>query len=416
MASRSKKLMVVGVILLSMLAGCLGFLLVYSARIKGGVQKRLQAIRETGAPTAITELSFDSVPDDENAAALLELAYPKVSGASKAIAERFESLSSEPRAATVGFTDEQKQQLLEFRDNHPEMVALLRQAIDAPGYAPVIDLQTPLFAVGIRQTEKLNDFSTAWRALSLIIKADIAEAGTEKGLNEWVDVLELVSGVEKEPVMTSFLTAQQHVFRTASEVNTLLRAHNFKPETYQRLDSVLDSLDTHDPLVRALEMERAHGITQFEELVNVVPKGLRWLGRVNWSEEEIRYLDVFDEQLLLAREPYFDVVDQISGSIPMKYMGEMIRPALEQMREAFERRIATIRCLRIVTHISEKQLQSDTQLSLESLDLAPEAVVDPFSGKPLKLKRTDDGWIVYSVGKDLNDDGGDVDDKDIGLK
>jgi hypothetical protein len=38
----------------------------------------------------------------------------------------------------------------------------------------------------------------------------------------------------------------------------------------------------------------------------------------------------------------------------------------------------------------------------------PQVLIDPYTGTPLKLKPLDDGLIVYSVGFDGKDDGGDV--------
>ena len=50
------------------------------------------------------------------------------------------------------------------------------------------------------------------------------------------------------------------------------------------------------------------------------------------------------------------------------------------------------------------------------LKLPEEETIDPFTGKPLVMKRLSDGWVIYSVGKDLQDDGGKVDDRsDFGL-
>ena len=50
------------------------------------------------------------------------------------------------------------------------------------------------------------------------------------------------------------------------------------------------------------------------------------------------------------------------------------------------------------------------------LSLPKEATIDPFSGEPLKLKHTDDGWVIYTVMQNGIDDGGDFkDQKDYGL-
>jgi len=53
---------------------------------------------------------------------------------------------------------------------------------------------------------------------------------------------------------------------------------------------------------------------------------------------------------------------------------------------------------------------------LDELTLAKEATIDPYSGEPLKLKHTPDGWIVYSVMNNGVDDGGTfIELKDYGL-
>ena len=53
---------------------------------------------------------------------------------------------------------------------------------------------------------------------------------------------------------------------------------------------------------------------------------------------------------------------------------------------------------------------------LGDLKLPEEETIDPFTGEPLLMKKLPDGWVIYSVGKDLKDDGGKVDDEsDSGL-
>ena len=50
--------------------------------------------------------------------------------------------------------------------------------------------------------------------------------------------------------------------------------------------------------------------------------------------------------------------------------------------------------------------------------LPVETTTDPFNGEPLRVKKMPKGWLVYSVGPNLQDDGGklgDVDHGDIGV-
>lgn len=42
-------------------------------------------------------------------------------------------------------------------------------------------------------------------------------------------------------------------------------------------------------------------------------------------------------------------------------------------------------------------------------DLDPKPLFDPFDGKELNYKRTDAGCVVYSIGMNLRDDGGECD-------
>jgi hypothetical protein len=77
-------------------------------------------------------------------------------------------------------------------------------------------------------------------------------------------------------------------------------------------------------------------------------------------------------------------------------------------RNTFDRLLARAHCLRIVNAWSRR---GDFTLELDSLNLPTAALEDPFDGKRLRVKRTPQGPIVYSVGSDLTDNNGDVGDR-----
>jgi hypothetical protein len=53
---------------------------------------------------------------------------------------------------------------------------------------------------------------------------------------------------------------------------------------------------------------------------------------------------------------------------------------------------------------------------LDDLDLPGDAKTDPFTDEPLIVKRLAEGWLIYSVGDDLKDDGGDlIGSDDVGV-
>ena len=67
--------------------------------------------------------------------------------------------------------------------------------------------------------------------------------------------------------------------------------------------------------------------------------------------------------------------------------------------------------------LARQQAGQTDEPTLADLGLPTEVTTDPFNGRPLVLKKTADGWLIYSVGTNQKDDGGQVDDEriDVGL-
>jgi hypothetical protein len=77
-----------------------------------------------------------------------------------------------------------------------------------------------------------------------------------------------------------------------------------------------------------------------------------------------------------------------------------------------------MRALRILNALQTfEEAQGREASGLANLGLPADATVDPYSGQPLLLRHTDDGWIVYSVGQNKRDDGGTLNEQrlDVGI-
>jgi hypothetical protein len=97
-------------------------------------------------------------------------------------------------------------------------------------------------------------------------------------------------------------------------------------------------------------------------------------------------------------------------------LADLVLPAIRAAREATERNRATMPCLRILNAVTRLEEQGVAVTGLVDLKLPEEETIDPYTGKLLLLKKQPDGWVIYSVGKDLKDDGGKVADaSDAGL-
>ncbi len=100
-------------------------------------------------------------------------------------------------------------------------------------------------------------------------------------------------------------------------------------------------------------------------------------------------------------------------------LAALLFPALEAAYVAVTRTRAEIRSLRVLnalqTHVPAG---SNETPKLSELGLPVETTTDPFTGEPLHVKKTPQGWLVYSVGPNRQDDGGKLDDPrdgDVGV-
>lgn len=170
----------------------------------------------------------------------------------------------------------------------------------------------------------------------------------------------------------------------------------------------------------AFRSERAYVLSSMREL----PGYDFWLMRGSANDGTLRLFELMDQYLTNASQPYAEVMAEKDATGPTPKSGwtvyrtviEMLKPALNAAREPTERTRAMARSLRVLNALRANPLDGERVPKLSDLELAEEITKDPFNGQPLKIKRLSDGWTVYSVGRNLVDDGGNLDGAtDIGI-
>ncbi len=135
-------------------------------------------------------------------------------------------------------------------------------------------------------------------------------------------------------------------------------------------------------------------------------------------------LDLFDALLPTADAAWYEPNSPrqpggpLAGSKRLGVLADLLVPAIMAGYEAHNRDAALVRSLRVFNALLTFAEKNGREAGgLDELDLPKEATTDPFTGEPLKLKLTPQGWLVYSVGKDGTDDGGGTfnEQKDAGL-
>jgi hypothetical protein len=107
----------------------------------------------------------------------------------------------------------------------------------------------------------------------------------------------------------------------------------------------------------------------------------------------------------------FDKVDALSKDWRQPSLFRMMLPSLLKVREAYQRSQARMRSA-VAAIAAERYRRKHGAWPARLEQLAPaelkEIPVDPFDLKPLRMRRVDDGLIIYSIGADKVDDGGQV--------
>jgi hypothetical protein len=129
------------------------------------------------------------------------------------------------------------------------------------------------------------------------------------------------------------------------------------------------------------------------------------------NDAALRTFECADAQPAWYARPYSEHQSQLSREArvtlanPLDWMkAYYVVPKYQVLRRECERCRASFRCLRVFAALRERGVDA----RLEDLGLPPERLLDPYDGKPLRVKREPGGVTVYSIGPNLVDDGGSI--------
>lgn len=134
-----------------------------------------------------------------------------------------------------------------------------------------------------------------------------------------------------------------------------------------------------------------------------------------------RLLRLMTERIEIARRPVEEHAGRMKSLPPLRKQGgasgilvALLLPAIDKVGEAFVRSQAMLRC-GITAIAAERYRQAQgrwpaTLAELVEAKLLDAVPLDPFDGAPLRLRRTSEGVVVYAIGFDGKDNGGNLND------
>jgi hypothetical protein len=397
---RAKKILLwTGISLGTLIAILLICAACYSWILGSRLEKRLAAIKAAGDPICLADLARKPMPPEQNAATYLRRAKDDL-----AAIGQIDDLSDNEG----NYKPEDMKKIEDILKAYPNLYPLLEKAAACPDFDSQMDFTLPPDKLIGKILEDMSDitmFRASARYLRTRAKVLIIQGDRDEALRMAILIFQLSRHREREPLLINYLFSRAIEGISLECANEILQAGPVSDQVRAALAAELSLHGSMDKCRTTIKSERAFSLDHFRYKL---PHP--WILSNKW---QLAVLDVFDEYLNYSLQPYSGWADKHIQHVPSKspfdVFAELMRPVFQQMLVATYRTQAQSRALCIINALQWKMPPDSGKIpTMAELGLPDEVGIDPFNGKPMIIKKLPQGWLVYSVGENLKDDGGKV--------
>jgi DNA-binding transcriptional MerR regulator len=268
-----------------------------------------------------------------------------------------------------------------------------------------------------------------------------AENNDEKqAANDVLMTLALARSLKAEPVLISQLVRSAGVSLAVDALNQVVNRTTLSPESLSGLTKALQSMEDYDARGEGFSRAMAGELAMHLALLNNpaklvrdlstasatdVPEGQRhrmieYLKQARSLKEEQDYLETTSQQLLSARKEAFPerlkvVADLIHQRVTEAtdrglLLNVWLSDGLDKHVNREARCLANLRLALTAVALEQFRAAHNNRYPAGLSELTPNyldaVLTDPFDGQPLRYRKQDAGYVLYSIGWDLKDDGG----------
>ena len=267
-----------------------------------------------------------------------------------------------------------------------------------------------------------QNLRTAARMLVLEVQVR-ARDGDAHGVAESIHAIFMTArSLEQEPIFVSQLVRIAVHGIAVAQIESLLPQLEFAVEDLRMLQADLRSPDWHASLQRGLAGERATGILTFRN-----PKGIdsdfTGASFVMNNDDLFFYLQLLQQLTDAAREPWPQALQQ-ADQVEQRLKKVVGGSPIDKARHIFTALMlpATMAIFTASARVDAGSQAADAAIAVELFrrkngtlpakldelvpDFLPQLPLDPFDGQPLRFIVRDDEYVVYSIGADRIDNGG----------
>ncbi len=409
----------------------LGVIYAIAVAVSSAKLRRAYAeIERAGRPTRAAEVIPPTVPDAENAAllyqsaALLLRAQPaplkEPDQRHKDLLGYISALCSRPAKDPLDPNESAELQELLAQDVVTRALDIVHEGTLRP---------TCRFEHDYTNGLQMNPFLSDLRGLARVLGARARlEAESRRIASAWElaqSQLKFADALRQEPVFISQLVRLAIVRLSCETIQELCRSEPPDRQQSETLLSLLQAMDDNDPLVLAADGERLligewlfnmpkrqlHEALRKEGLTEGYRPDLfdwaifhRVTFRPSFLADHAAYLKHTYESVRIFQSPYSHE-DRKEPETGRYRLSSILMFAVWRIKEIHLETAARMRITRSgLALLEHKQVHGTFPPTLDALGL--EGLADPFVDQPLRYRADGDGFVVYSVGQDLKDNGG----------
>jgi len=388
-------------------------------------QNRVEELKANGELVAIEDLCHKVDLQEDDARFYLRKVYE----AAKEVNHELSLKEEQDEFAAASRTDPEAMAMFErFTSKYPDLFPTITLAAAAPEMSFEPNLEPEKGGQGDSEGLVISHLSTEVMSIQKVLRVlvwkcdvQIAQGDFDGAFDSAIELMRIGKlNTQHGDLLNTLLGVAFHhsaFFRLAQ----VSEQQSLSAEKLKVVYSLIDQNDFTEDYRRCLRFERAistYGMINFDgnRETNFKNEALVWLStRFKFGPAMMignEYLNSMEVAITLSKLPLSNQFTvQPTGSFSLlKSFGEDPVLGFTSIRKSIGRKIAESHALQIVLALDANPSSVDRDdwpaEYLISIGVPEAATIDPFDDQPMRIKRSNGQWNVYSCGRDQNDDGG----------
>lgn len=367
------------------------------------VENKIQAIKDSGKPVSLADI-HEAIPREQNAAPLYEKAFsllnvqndPDLPDIHYSHVLRPDIRNEEPRVWDVA------RRVLE---QNREVISLVEEAVELPDCR---------FDHGPTPESRLAMYAKA-REVTRLLNTGALVAASDGQMDRAVELLDIGFRhsriLDREQIAIGRMVQHAILVMSSAYLPQVLQQGSINERHARKLYDTLATLD-QPQIAEVLEGERAYGLSAMRTQMTRAPRLFRYAS-------ELAYLDMAEKHIEAANYLHREAValGMWQAELSSRFRLTFHRVLADSAERVYRRLIVTrdndlVRLSGTQTVLALEAYRSrygEYPADLDELRarLGWEIPYDVFSGKDFVYKPSASGFLLYSIGENLQDNGGD---------